>query len=100
MWALQKMTFWKMLMSVVSMLVAGYCAFALSGVLALVMDKRSLKRMWKGILLYPFFMASWTVLNVVCLFKKDVEWEKIEHVKNVSIEEMPKHNSNARRRVK
>ena len=100
MWALQKMTFWKMLTSVVSMLVAGYCAFALSGVLALVMDKRSLKRMWKGILLYPFFMASWTVLNVVCLFKKDVEWEKIEHVKNVSIEEMPKHNSNARRRVK
>ena len=100
MWALQKMTFGKMILSVISMLGAGYAAYALSGVVILLMDKRPIKRMWKGVLLYPFFMVSWAILNFCCLFKKDVKWEKIEHVKDVSIEEMPNHNSNAKRRVK
>ena len=100
MWALQKMTFGKMLLSIGSMLFAGYMAFALSGILILIMDRRSLKKMWKGILLYPLFMASWAILNFFCLFKKDVKWDKIEHVKDVKIEEMPNHNSNAKRRAK
>ena len=97
MWALQKMTFGKMLLSIGSMLFAGYMAFALSGILILIMDRRSLKKMWKGILLYPLFMASWAILNFFCLFKKDVKWDKIEHVKDVKIEEMPNHNSNAKK---
>lgn len=97
MWTLEKMTFGKMLLSVFSMLAAGYAAYALSGVVILLMDKRPLKRMWKGILLYPFFMASWAILNFLCLFKRDVKWEKIEHVKAVSIDEMPEHNSRARK---
>lgn len=56
--------------------------------------------MWKGVILYPLFMASWAILNFFCLFKKDVKWDKIEHVKDVKIEDMPKHNSNAKRRAK
>ncbi len=100
MWALQKMTFWRMIGSVISMLFAGYAAYALSGVVVLLMDRRPLIKMWKGILLYPFFMASWALLNFMCLFKRNVKWDKIEHVKDVTIDEMPKHNSNAKRRAK
>ena len=98
MWALQ--TFSKMILSVFTMLLTGYAAFALSGLLILIMDKRSLKRMWKGILLYPIFMVSWAILNIFCLFKKNVKWDKIEHKKDVTIEEMPNHNSNAKRRAR
>ena len=100
MWTLEKMTFKNMILSVLAMLVAGYAAYALAGIIIIIMDGRSLKKMWKGILLYPFFMASWAILNFFCLFKKDVEWEKIEHVKDVSIDEMPEHNSNAKKRKK
>lgn len=100
MWALQKMTFWKMLISVISMLFAGYMAYMLSGVVVLLMDRRPIKRMWKGILLYPFFMASWAILNFICLFRKDVKWEKIEHVKDVSIEEITENNSKTKKKTK
>jgi len=98
MWTLEKMTFGKMILSVIAMLAAGYAAYALSGVIIIIMDRRPIKKMWKGILLYPFFMASWAILNFFCLFKRDVKWEKIEHVKVVSIDEMPEHNSKARKR--
>lgn len=100
MWTLEKMTFGKMLLSVIAMLAAGYAAYALSGVIIIIMDRRPIKKMWKGILLYPFFMASWAILNFFCLFKRDVKWEKIEHVKAVSIDEMPEHNSKAKKRNK
>lgn len=98
MWTLEKMTFGRMLVSVLIMLLAGYAAYALSGLVVIIMDRRPLKKMWKGIILYPFFMASWAILNFICLFKRDVKWEKIEHVKSVSIDEMPEHNSKAKKR--
>lgn len=88
MWTLNKMTFAKMLIYMFFMLLVGYIASALSGIVILLMDRRSIKKMWKGILLYPLFMASWTILNVVCLFKKDVKWEKIDHNKDISIEDI------------
>ena len=90
MWIAEQMTFFKMLLYVFGMLVVGYIAYALSAVLVLFMDKRPIKKMIKGIIMYPFFMASWAILNFVCLFKKDVKWDKIEHVKDVSIEELQK----------
>lgn len=98
MWTLEKMTFGKMLLSVFIMLAMGYAAYAFAGLIITIMDGRPLKKMWKGIILYPFFMASWAILNFFCLFKRDVKWEKIEHVKAVSIEEMPEHNSKAGKR--
>ena len=77
-----------MIVNILGMLALGYLAFALSAVIILIMDKRSIKKMIKGIIMYPIFMASWSILNFVCLFKKNVKWDKIEHVKDISIEQM------------
>ena len=56
----------------------------------MIMDKKPIKRMWKGLLMYPIFLASWLAINFKCLFKRDVTWEKIEHGRDVKINEVKK----------
>lgn len=60
----------------------------LSGILIMIMDKRPIKKMWKGLLMYPLFLGSWLLINFKCLFKQDTSWDKIEHTRNVKIEEI------------
>ena len=92
MWLAEQMTFSKMLLYVLGMLGMGYLAFALSAVMILIMDKRPIKKMIKGVIMYPIFMASWSILNFACLFKKNVKWDKIDHVKDMSIDEINAKN--------
>jgi cellulose synthase/poly-beta-1,6-N-acetylglucosamine synthase-like glycosyltransferase len=66
------------------------CTFVLpiiTGVITLWLDKRPIKPMIKGLLMYPIFMGSWILINIKCLFKSDIKWEKIQHVRNIAIEE-------------
>ena len=44
--------------------------------------------MLKGLLCYPIFMGSWLLINFKCLFKRNTEWEKINHVRDIKINEM------------
>ena len=52
------------------------------------LDKRPIKPMIKGILCYPLFMGSWLLINFKCLFKRNTEWEKINHVRSIKINEI------------
>ncbi|MBR3134784.1 MAG: glycosyltransferase family 2 protein [Clostridia bacterium] len=54
----------------------------------MVIDKKPIKKMWFGLLMYPVFMASWLLINFKCLFKQDTRWEKIEHNRNVEIDDI------------
>ncbi len=58
-----------------------------TGVFTLWLDKRPIKPMLKGLVMYPFFMGSWILINIKCLFKQDLKWEKIQHVRGITIEE-------------
>ena len=58
-----------------------------TGVITLWLDKRPIKPMIKGLLMYPFFMGSWILINVKCLFKQNITWEKIQHVRSIAIED-------------
>lgn len=60
----------------------------LSGMLIMKLDGRPIKPMLKGLLAYPLFLGSWLVINFKCLFKQDTSWDKIEHVRAISIEEV------------
>ena len=79
-------------------LVANYGRYLIStfvlpiatAVLIMVLDKRKIKPMLKGLLLYPIFMGSWILINFKCLVKRDLQWEKIKHVRNISISEVEK----------
>lgn len=60
----------------------------LSGILIMKLDGRPIKPMIKGLLCYPLFLGSWLVINFKCLFKQDTSWDKIEHVRSISIDEV------------
>ena len=65
-------------------------AMMLISLLTLLHDKKSIKKVWKGILTSPIFMLSWFFINVVAFTKKKLEWKPISHVKSVNIAEMQK----------
>jgi len=52
------------------------------------LDKKPIKPMLKGLMCYPLFMGTWLLINIKCLFKRDTTWEKIKHVRSISINEV------------
>ena len=59
-----------------------------TAVLIMILDKRPIKPMIKGLLCYPLFLGSWLLINFKCLFKRDTSWEKINHVRDIKINEV------------
>ena len=51
----------------------------------MILDKKPIKPMMRGLLCYPLFLGSWLLINFKCLFKRDTTWEKIEHVGRTNI---------------
>ena len=58
------------------------------GLVVLCLEKKPIKPMIKGLLTYPIFMGSWLLINIKCLFKRDTEWKKIDHVDDKKIEDL------------
>ena len=53
-------------------------------------NKKSVKDIMSGILLFSLFMLTWIPINFICLFKKDLAWEPIKHKRSMDIEEIKK----------
>ncbi len=79
---MSQMTFGLMMLNIIGYLLLAYLLLVFIAVVTLLIEKRSIKKMLKGIITYPIFMASWVFVNFVSLFKKDVKWDKIEHGQN------------------
>lgn len=60
----------------------------LTGIIVMLLDRRPVKPMLKGLACYPLFMGSWLIINFKCMFIRNEEWEKIEHVRNIKIAEV------------
>ena len=60
----------------------------LTAILIIMLDKKPIKPMIKGLLFYPLFLGSWLLINFKCLFKRETSWEKIEHVRDIKINEV------------
>ena len=58
------------------------------GLVVLYLEKKPIKPMIKGMLTYQIFMGSWLLINIKCLFKRDTEWKKIDHVNDKKIEDL------------
>lgn len=69
-------------------IVSTYVFPVIAAVLVLLIDRRPIRPMLKAILMYPIFMGSWLLINIKVLFKPNTKWEKIQHTKSVTIEEM------------
>lgn len=60
----------------------------LVALIIMIIDKKPIAKMWKGLLMYPIFLGSWLLINFKCLFQKDVTWDKIEHTRDVKINDV------------
>ena len=59
-----------------------------TAVLIMKIENKPIKPMLKGLILYPLFLGSWLVINFKCLFKRETKWEKIEHVRDIKINDV------------
>ena len=59
-----------------------------TAILIMLLDKKPIRPMLKGLICYPLFLGSWLLINFKCLFKRDISWEKIEHVRDIKINDV------------
>ena len=62
----------------------------LTGLFILILEKKPIIPMIKGLLLYPLFLGSWILINFKSLFVRNTKWEKIEHNRSIDITEVNK----------
>ena len=60
----------------------------ITALFTMYLEKKPIRPMLKWTLYYPIFMGSWLLINFKCLFKHDISWEKIEHVRSIKIKEI------------
>jgi cellulose synthase/poly-beta-1,6-N-acetylglucosamine synthase-like glycosyltransferase len=82
------MTSMDLIDSYIRYLYATFLMPTVTSIFILILDKRPIRPMIKGLLLYPIFMGSWIIINIKALIKPDTKWEKIEHVKDIKIKEL------------
>lgn len=60
----------------------------LQAILISITQKKNIKKVWKGIATYPFFLVSWFIINIVAFFNLKMKWKPIKHVRAVEIHEV------------
>ena len=77
-----------LLLNILKYLLPTYVLPVFTGVMIILIEKKPLLPMIKGLLLYPLFLGSWLLINIKSLFVKNVTWEKIEHNRNIKIDQV------------
>ena len=54
----------------------------------IVLERKPVLAMAKGVLAYWLFILSWVPINVYCLFKPNLEWKAIRHTRSVRLTQM------------
>ena len=82
------MTPYDFVMSIVKYLVPTYIFPIITAIFIMILDKKKIRPMIKGLFFYPLFLGSWLLINFKCLFKQDTKWDKIDHVRDIKINEV------------
>ena len=82
------MTLGMLIFNYVKYLVATFLAPVAMALFVMIIEKKPIRPMLKGVLLFPVFMGTWIVINIKCIIKPNTKWEKIEHKRNVKIDEV------------
>ena len=83
-----EMTFMDLVGNFSRYLFATFLMPVVTGVAIMALEKKPIKPMIKSIVMYPVFMGSWILINIKCLIKPNTKWEKIEHVRDINIQEV------------
>ena len=85
MYAGNGMTETELLINILRYLIPTFLLPIGTALIVMLLDRRPIKPMVKGLLCYPLFMGSWLLINFKCLFKRETTWEKINHVRDIKI---------------
>ena len=85
MYAGDGMTEMELIINILRYLVPTFLLPIGTAIIVMLLDRRPIKPMLKGLACYPLFMGSWLLINFKCLFKRETTWEKIDHVRNIKI---------------
>lgn len=81
-------TSWELFINILRYLIPTFLLPIGTAILIMILDRKPIKPMWKGLVCYPLFLGSWLLINFKCLFKRDTSWEKIEHVRDIKINDV------------
>ncbi|HIQ94564.1 TPA: glycosyltransferase family 2 protein [Candidatus Ventrenecus stercoripullorum] len=59
--------------------VLSYLATVAMNIFVVKYNKKSIKNVFSGIILFALFLATWIPINIICIFKKTEKWEEIKH---------------------
>ena len=82
------MTTFELIWNIAKYIGATFLLPPLTAMLVMLLDKRPIKPMIKGIICYPLFLGSWILINIKALIKPDTTWTKIEHTRSVKVDEL------------
>ena len=71
-------------------LVISYFAAALVALICVLLEKKSVQKLWKSILLFPLFMLPMGFMTLPALIRPQVGWRPIEHRRTASIDDVQK----------
>ena len=83
-----QMTIGVLIFNYAKYLIATLIVPILTAIFVMIIEKKPIKKMYKGILMFPIFMGSWLIINLKCIIKPNTTWEKIEHKRNVKIKDI------------
>ncbi len=66
----------------------GALVLILQALAVVLIERKGVKNLIKGILTYPIFMMSWCAINIFAIFNTKIEWKQISHVRSVNIKDM------------
>ena len=87
-YAANAMTFIELIANILKYIIPTLFLPILTAFFTMYLEKKPIKPMLKWTVYYPIFMGSWILLNIKCLFKQDITWEKIDHVRSIKIKEI------------
>ena len=64
------------------------------GIVTVLLEGKSLRSVWKGILGWPLFLFSWTYISLFAIFYRNTEWKPIAHHSTAGIEHMDGQDGN------
>ena len=88
MYAAQAMSAWLFIVNILNYLIPTLLFPIFTALFVMILEKKPIKPMIKGLLCYPAFMGTWVIINLKCLFKRETTWEKIDHVRDIKIAEV------------
>ncbi len=88
MYAGEGMTSLELGINILRYLIPTFLLPIVTAIIIMLLDKKPIKPMIKGLICYPLFLGSWILINFKCLFKRDTSWDKIEHIRKIAIGEV------------